>query len=201
MIHIASQFQVAPDQLAAKTAEMINAAVFFTAAAQRPPKQVKFDFFYMHSVNASAFWPTLNALPWLGAQTKCRLLEWKGRQDLVMYASRRSPKLLPEEIARYVPKDVGAGGSWKALAGRLYALPKDDGHAVKLLRTVALGERVCAPFEGEEWARVKAGEWLKIGNMVVDSVEDAGGNNTWVRGAGFAEAWENLEDAPRKVRL
>ena len=40
MIRVASKWLVTPDTPERKTAEMTNAAIFFTAAAQRPPKQV-----------------------------------------------------------------------------------------------------------------------------------------------------------------
>jgi hypothetical protein len=46
-IHYASQWTVTPENLEYKTVEMINGAIYFTAAAQHPPKQVKFDFYYM----------------------------------------------------------------------------------------------------------------------------------------------------------
>jgi hypothetical protein len=116
-----SQWTVNEHNLESKTAEMINTAVYYTAAAQHPPKQVKFDFYFMHCVNASIFWSTFNKLPWLSMENKIRLLEWKGRNDLVMYASRRSPKLLLEEITGYVPKDLEAGsGEWKGIIKRLF---------------------------------------------------------------------------------
>jgi len=41
--------------------------------------------------------------------------------------------------------------------------------------------------------------WEKVGNMVVDSVEDTG--NRWVRNAGFEEAWKDFEDRPRQAHL
>lgn len=47
MIALASQWIATPETLEAKTAEMQNAAVYFASCAQRPPKEVKFDFFYM----------------------------------------------------------------------------------------------------------------------------------------------------------
>src|SRR4051794_3139315 len=40
MIHYAKQWTVSPGELEKKTVEMINSAVYFTAAAQHPPKQV-----------------------------------------------------------------------------------------------------------------------------------------------------------------
>lgn len=39
MIHYATQWTVSPEELDKKTAEMINTAIYFTAAAQHPPKQ------------------------------------------------------------------------------------------------------------------------------------------------------------------
>lgn len=205
MLKYAAQFKVQPNQLAEKTAEMTSAAIFYTAAAQNPPKQIKFDFYFMHCVNSSVFWPTINAIPWLSTQNKIRLLEWKGRMDLVMYASRRSPKLLGEEIAGYVPNDMerGSSGSWLALARRLYEIPSDDGHAVKLLRAVAHGEEICKPFDDAPWEKIKSWQWLKIGEMVTDSVVDAHTSNqdTWARSVGFAEAWEDVKDRPRSAVL
>lgn len=46
-IKYASQWSVATEELEQKTVEMTNAAVYFTGGAQHPPKQVKFDFYYM----------------------------------------------------------------------------------------------------------------------------------------------------------
>jgi len=205
MIQYAAQFRVAPQQLVEKTAEMMHNTIFYTAAAQRPPKAIRFDFYFMHCVNSSVFWPTFNALPWLSTAAKCRLLEWKGRLDLAMYASRRSPELLGEEIRGYVSKDEGG---WLELARRLYAIPGDDGHAIKFLRALGEAERVCGAFEGEgwarikgaEWARIKGAEWARVGNMVVDSVEEAQGKEegTWARSVGFDEAWEGVGDRTRR---
>jgi len=100
---------------------MINSVIYYTSAAQNPPKQVKFDFYFMHCVNASIFWTTFNNLPWLSMKNKVRMLEWKGWLDLVMYASRRSPKLLMEEITGYVPKELKAeSAEWKGIFRRMF---------------------------------------------------------------------------------
>jgi hypothetical protein len=40
MISYAKQWTVEPGQLEQKTAEMINTAIYYAAAAQHPPKQV-----------------------------------------------------------------------------------------------------------------------------------------------------------------
>ena len=54
MIALAAQWHVKPDEVEQKTAEMINATVYFAGAAQRPEKVVKFDFFYSKLPSLSA---------------------------------------------------------------------------------------------------------------------------------------------------
>jgi hypothetical protein len=136
-INYASQWTVSEHDLERKTAEMTNTAIYFTAAAQRPPKQVKFDFYFIHCVNASIFWSTFNRLSWLSMEKKTRLLEWKGRNDLVMYAARHSPKLLLEDITGYVSKDLEAGsGEWKGIFRRLFDLDGTSKISTSLCRAI-----------------------------------------------------------------
>jgi hypothetical protein len=128
-------------------------------------------------------------------------LKFKAYIDLAMYASRRSPPLLLEEISTYTPKRLEKGeAEWPGLFQRLFEF-HDDGHAVKLGRAVRNGELVTKEWEekGVEWDKVKGFMWEKIGNMVVDSVEDTG--RTWARSVGFEEAWVEYEDRPREARL
>lgn len=118
-----------------------------------------------------------------------------------MYASRRSPPLLLEEVSTYVPAKLpaetettdGRGTArdteWPGIFERLFDFG-DDGHAVKLGRAVRNGEAVSEGFEGEEWCRIKGFMWEKVGNMVVDSVE--GGGDTWARSVGFEEAVSSI---------
>ncbi|KUJ17385.1 uncharacterized protein LY89DRAFT_733239 [Mollisia scopiformis] len=210
MISYASQWVASPSTLKQQTVEMTNSAIYFTAAAQKPPKQVKFDFYYMHCVNSSIFFQTFFALPFLSEENKCRMLNFKVWLDLAMYASRRSPALLQEEISTYVPAKLPAETAvtnghgtakdteWPGIFERLFEFG-DDGHAVKLGRAVRNGEVVSEGFEGEGWCKVKGFMWEKIGNMVVDSVEAPGA--TWARSVGFDEAWEEYEDRPRMAQL
>jgi hypothetical protein len=198
MINHASKFRVSPDQLSQKTAEMTDFTVFYTAAAQNPPKAIKIDFFFMHCVNTSVFWPTFNALPWLTEAMKCRLLEWKGRLDLAMYVSRNSPRLFEEEIEAYTTES-SEEVSWEKLAEGLYKVVGDDGHSVKLLRALGNGERVCKEFDG----KVQKGQWLGIGRMAVESVETArgSGQSPWARSVGFDQAWEDVKERTGKTSL
>ncbi len=147
----------------------------------------------MHCANSSIFFSVFNAQSWLSTTNKVRLLQWKGYLDLVMYASRRSPPLLMSEITDYVPIAKSSASTpkaeWKDIFGRLFKF-EDDGHAVKLGRAVRNGQLVCGKWEGEgkKWVKVRGEMWEKVGNMVIDSVEDTGAH--WARSVGFKEAWE-----------
>ena len=159
----------------------------------------------MHCLNASIFFSSFLEAPWLSEKDKCRLLEWKGRNDLVMYASRRAPETLEDEWKTYQPKYPG---SWETLFARAAALP-EDGHACKMLRALAHGQELCGRFDDRPEVRVKSDAWLNMGHMrslpnltgsvflsnlcvVMDSVESTG--KTWVRSAGFPQAWDNFQD-------
>ncbi|KAF2448756.1 hypothetical protein P171DRAFT_428775 [Karstenula rhodostoma CBS 690.94] len=187
MLKYASQYVIDESQLEEKTAEMINAAVFYTAAAQHPPSIPKFDFFFIHVTNASIFFSTFLSLSFISAATKRRLLEWKVRSDLAMYASRASPPLLMDDLTSYESSDKD--DSWERVIERVNALP-DDGHASKLVRALAHGEQVCKKFELKEGFVVEGDMWRRLGNMAVDSVE--AGGPTWVRSTGFEEAWRDV---------
>ncbi|KAK4697001.1 hypothetical protein P7C71_g1018, partial [Lecanoromycetidae sp. Uapishka_2] len=88
-IKYASQWKVGANELVEKTAEMTNAA----SGAQNPPKQIKFDFYYMHCVNCSIFYDAFLQQPWISDQNKARLLEWKGRLDLCIFEDRPRAQL------------------------------------------------------------------------------------------------------------
>lgn len=188
MIDLASQWQVKADELEKKTAEMVNAAAYFTGSAQNPPKQVKFDFYYMHCINCSIFFSSFLKQEWLSTSNKIRLLEWKGRLDLAMYASRKSPRLMMNEITDYSPKQPS---DWEQIFKRVDR-HEDDGHAAKFIRALAHGQQACALFEEKESWPVQGNSWLQLAHMVMDSVEDDGSH--WVRSAGFPQAWEQFHD-------
>ncbi|ODM20900.1 hypothetical protein SI65_03953 [Aspergillus cristatus] len=195
MIKYASQYRVSEDQIQEKFAEMVDVSVYFTSASQRPSKEVKFDFFYIHTVNSSIFYSKILALPFLDTRTKLRLLEWKGRMDLMMYISRNAPELYLDEITRYPIKS-----DWDTIITQSNRHPHDDGHLSKLVRALRNAESVCRPYEGQEKERglkITGDSWLKIGNMVSDSVKGKGETTMWIRSTGFDEAWEQFEDRAR----
>ncbi|KAH0562975.1 hypothetical protein GP486_002461 [Trichoglossum hirsutum] len=160
MIKYVSQWSAQPEELEEKMAEMIDAVAYYTTTAQNPPKQVKLDFYYVHCLNSSIFFPSLFSLPSLPATTKARILTWKARIDLVMYASRRSPRLLREEVESYAPRK---DGTWEDLFGRVVGLNGDDGHIAKAVRAFAFGEVACAGAKGK--GKMDAGMWRRAGHM------------------------------------
>lgn len=142
-------------------------------------------------MNSSIFWPVFNAQPWLSTANKVRLLEWKVRMDLAMYASRHSPTLSMDEIRSYKPKSPS---NWDGIQDRVCTF-YDDGHASKLVRALANGQAVCEKFEGKEGFVLKGEDWLQMGHMAIDSVENTERFSNvahWVRSAGFQEAWEGI---------
>jgi hypothetical protein len=186
MVSYASQYHIKPEQLEEKTAEMINAAAYFTGGAQRKRHVVKFDFFYMHCVNSSIFYSSFLKQQWLSDANKVRLLEWKVWNDLAMYASRKSPEIHMDEIRNYKPKQPS---DWDKIIERVRSM-EDDGHACKLVRALAHGQRVCAPYEAKPEFRLKKDDWLQLAHMTIDSTQTDGPE--WVRSAGFDEAWEKV---------
>jgi len=173
-------------------AEMINALVYCSAASQHPPKAVKFEFLLIHALNCSVFFSAILDRPWISPRTKVRLLEWKGRMDLLLYVSRGTPPLDLDEIVNYP-----VTRNWKELFSTGNTHPADDSHIVKLVRAIANGERVCKPLEDRGEAgefMIKGDAWLKAGNMAIDSTLS---DQRWIFGNGFDEAWSEVEDRPR----
>ena len=134
--------------------------MYYTGGAQWPPKRVKFDFYYIHAVNSAIFLPVFASLPWLSMQKKIRLLEFKGRLDLLFYVTRGSMEPRLNEITDYKPTR-----SWTELFTRVNEDRGDDGHAAKFLRLLAYGEKACKPFEEKHGFKIKGDMWNRLGNM------------------------------------
>ena len=142
--------------------------MYFTAAAQRPPHAIKFDFFSMHCVTASLFFSSfLRHIP--SRATQIRLLEWKIRNDILTYVSRGCPTLLLDEISNYQPKQPSG---WDKVIERVNGL-ENDGHGAKLVRALAHGGAVCRTFEGREGFVIEGacGESWGIWRLIVWRVE------------------------------
>ncbi|KAJ5836982.1 hypothetical protein N7447_003008 [Penicillium robsamsonii] len=186
MLKYASQFTVSEDQAEERLADMINTVAYYTSAAQRPTREMRIDFFFIHCLNSSIFFSRIINLPFLDQKSKLRMLEWKGRMDLLMYISRGTPDLLLDEVTNYPVKE-----DWSRIFARSIAHPGDDGHLAKLARALAHGQHVCQAYESKHPEMpIKGDMWLRIGNIAVDSTVEEGDRPMWVRSAGFDEAWE-----------
>ncbi|KAB8256193.1 oxidoreductase AflY [Aspergillus pseudonomiae] len=174
-----SHFQVkrTEEDLARKTAEMLQASAYICGAAQHPRKVEALDFVTLHTLTAAVFFPTINRQEWMSIETRARLLEWKVRSDLVTYAALGCPKLYPDRITRYQPKQVATGWPDVVRRARVY---QDDGHTCKVIRALMCAEDVCQPFEGEEGFPLKKADFLTLAHMTMDSVERMLDPN-WVR--------------------
>ncbi|KAK8135303.1 hypothetical protein PG984_003243 [Apiospora sp. TS-2023a] len=193
-VECAGRVRVAPDELAERTAEMFNTAIYeASAAAVRPGKDPKYEFFLMHHVTSAPIFVTLNKQDWISTEQKVRMLEWKIRLDIVQYVARGSPKLSVGKIASYVPKDEASSAD--QLLPRLHTL-SDDGHVIKLWRAVGVGRKLSEPYEGRHWLPIQGRQlWDQIAHLIVDSVEAPGPR--WIRNAGFEEAWKDVRDTPK----
>lgn len=110
-----------------------------------------------------------------------------------MYASRGSPDLHLEAITEYQPRQPSNKDAepWKSIFERANAI-RDDGHAAKLVRALAAGQKICEPWERSPDFRVKKEHWLNMAHMALDSFDNEGPN--WVFSTGFDNAWENIPD-------
>ncbi|KAI9648487.1 hypothetical protein NHQ30_003121 [Ciborinia camelliae] len=204
LVKIAAQFQVKPEDLERGTAEMMSCGAL-TSAAQKDGKARKIDFFYLHIVTCSIFFSALNRQDWLNIEDKVRLLEWKGRLDLVWYAANGAAEMKIENLLEYEPS-LSKGWDWRALYKGSIDI-HDDGHVVKFIRALKHGEDVVEPHVKREGAAsfpVNGDMWLKIAQICYDSTAtiapDIPGqlSKKWVWGAGFEPPWfkiPNLKSA------
>ncbi|CEJ61955.1 hypothetical protein PMG11_10471 [Penicillium brasilianum] len=167
-LQVVGSWKVTPEDLQEKTAECLNSTVYWTSLAQRREKQIRFDFFLMHSITAGSLWPVINSAPWISAESKCRLLEWKGRADLILYCQTGAPCPRPEELVAYRPQ-VSSG--WDEIFRRACEY-EDDGHLAKLIRGVATAAQLSNEYAHKADFVIKSDEeFLKIAHMIIDSAE------------------------------
>lgn len=134
-----------------------------TGGAQNPPKQVRFDFTFIHALNASVFFQSIKSLPYITTSDKVRLLEWKVRCDILMYAAHNAPKLVLSPIMSYEDER-----DWRTMFDIMIRHPNEDVHTAKTLRAIANGQRICAPFEKggrERGFFVVDSMWIKMANL------------------------------------
>jgi hypothetical protein len=191
LVDIAAQFRVLAPGLQRALAETTNVSAYATGAAKRPRKEHKIDFFHMHGVTASVLLDVFLRQSWISLEDKIRLVERKGRVDLLWYAASGAVDLNHSAIANYTAH-LSAGLDWDALY-KAVVKEHDDGHLVKLVRALKHGQTISQPFESSDEGEafpVKGNEWLKIAQLGYDSTASKPIEQKWVWGAGFDECWE-----------
>ena len=156
-----------------------------------------------HHLTSAPVFLTLNKYPWLPRSCKARLLEWKLRLDVVEYIARGCPALDASILSAYAPRDSSSPQQAEVsdaadLLPRLHELP-DDGHIVKVARSLLVAREASRGYEDRAWHVVKDGDYARMMHMLLDGA--AGGGGTWVRSAGFDEAWKDIPDITWKGRL
>lgn len=191
MVLLASQFRVDPEALEQRTVEMISSVAYMAGAGQRSGKARKIDFFYMHDVTSSIFLTVLTHQQFIPLADRVRLLEFKGRMDLVWYAACGAPELRLENVEYYVA-GPSAELDWDGLF-RFINIMHDDGHVAKFARALKHGENMAAlipsvslPIEGDLW--------LKLAKMAYDTNVNVPNQAKWIFFAGFDQPWTQVAD-------
>lgn len=192
LVDIAAQFRVEPEDLKRGLAETINSSAYTTGAAQRPGKARKLDFFHLHAVTASISLTVLSEQDWITLEDRARLVEWKGRLDLMWYAASGAVELRLEDISNYIP-DRSAGYDWQTLFQAVLKT-HDDGHLIKAVRALKNGEEYSkkANTDDEKLFPIQGDSWLKIAQMAYDSTVDQDIMEKWIWGVGFDEGWAHV---------
>lgn len=67
----------------------------------------------------------------------------------------------------------------------------DDGHVVKVVRSLLLAEETSSEWKGSRWMRLSNVEdWLQAHRMLLRGVQ--GQNDKWIYGTGFTSAWKDM---------
>ncbi|CAG9999857.1 unnamed protein product [Clonostachys byssicola] len=191
-IDLMARIKVREEELEERAVEMLHTAAYVAAAAAwHPPHIPKFDFFLIHHLNSAPIFLTFNKQKWIPMQTKVRLLEWKMRLDLVQYIARGCPPLHADILRTYMPaRDQKPVSHSRELLPRFHVI-RDDGHTIKVVRAMLIGQEVSKPYVGKDWIRIHTDDdWLRMHYLLLDGVE--GQSSQWVRSAGFEQAWEDV---------
>lgn len=113
------------------------------------------------------------------------------RLDLIQYIARGCPALHPDIVCTYTPaRDETPASKPVDLLPRFHAT-RDDGHTIKVVRSLLIAQEVSKPYAGKNWLRLRRDDdWLAVHYLLLDGVE--GQSSQWVRSAGFDEAWKDV---------
>ncbi|KAK2023934.1 hypothetical protein LX32DRAFT_627118 [Colletotrichum zoysiae] len=187
-----SRVRIDPDDMEERVAENIHTAAYMASASIfHPPHLPRYDFFLIHHLTLAPILLLLGPATWIPEKVKHRILEWKGRFDILQYVARWCPPLQIESVADYKPHDTFLGSSTEELLPRFHGKP-DDGHVVKVARALVIAQRNSQKYRHRPWIRIKDdATWLKALYVLLDSTIMVHSGFPWVRSAGWDEAWED----------
>ncbi|EFY93236.1 HypA-like protein, putative [Metarhizium acridum CQMa 102] len=189
-VALCAEVRVREHDFEERVAEVLHHGAYVAASASwKPPHIPKYDFYLIHALNASVFLLALDR-PCFPMAARIRILEHKMRYDVLQYIARGAPRLSPSHIANYEAPGERQVSRPEDLLPRYHGVA-DDGHAIKVARSLLLAQRLSREWEGRGWLRLRGdNDWLKAHYMLLRSVE--GQDPLWVRGAGFDQAWEGI---------
>ncbi|KAI1501372.1 hypothetical protein F5X99DRAFT_383024 [Biscogniauxia marginata] len=193
LVRLAARWRVDPDNLEKYTAELVNAALYITAGAQRPPYQCTFDFWILHTLTASIGHVSFLKEESMTKEQKARLIEYSGRCFMMTYAGLGVPELRLDYLCSHRSKLPNQG--WPEVFERA-TRHEDDGHMAKMIRSTKVAEDICKPYDHLPEIRVKQHMCLIAGIAMIDSASSQ--PMTWtkhwdfVRGAGWEDAWKRF---------
>ncbi|KEY73959.1 hypothetical protein S7711_09455 [Stachybotrys chartarum IBT 7711] len=187
----AIRVKIDPEDVEERVAENIHTAAYMASASVfHPPHVYRYDFFLIHHLTLAPILVLLGQATWIPQKVKYRILEWKGRFDILQYVARWCPPLQIESVAKYKPYDASLADSKKELLPRFHGKP-DDGHAIKVARALVIAQRISRKYRDRPWIRIKDyATWLKAMYVLLDSTILVHSGFPWVRSAGWDEAWE-----------
>ncbi|KAK2601918.1 hypothetical protein QQS21_004509 [Conoideocrella luteorostrata] len=188
-VALAATLRVGEDELEERVAEMWHHNAYVAAAASwNPPHVPKYDFFLIHNLNSSPFVLSFNK-PFISKSAQIRILEHKMRYDLVQYIARGCPSLNVTFIRDYNPQNQSPASKPSDLLRKYHSII-DDGHLIKVARSLLIAQEVSRKWKGRPWVRLDEDDWLKAHYMLLKGAE--GQEGMWVRSAGFKEAWKEV---------
>ncbi|KAG6004553.1 hypothetical protein E4U21_000937 [Claviceps maximensis] len=189
-VELGATLQVKEEDVEERTAEMLHHNAYVAIAASwNPPHIPKFEFFLIHSLNSSLLFFSLKKCS-VPASARARLLEHKMRYDLVQYIARGCPPLSMSSIREYVLQDEVQASRPSDLLPRFHEIV-DDGHVIKVVRSLLLAQDVSRRWKGRPWIRLDRDEdWVRAHDMLLKGVCDQ--ERIWIRRAGFPNAWKDV---------
>jgi hypothetical protein len=121
------------------------------------------------------------------------LLEYTGRVMLMLYAGMGCPPPRMDWVRSHKWRE--ANTNWPRVLERSIH-HADDGHMIKLIRTIYHAEAVSKPYEAHPEFRLKQADFLPCAVAAIDSASEVPMQGIqhfdFVRGAAWPEAWAKV---------